>query len=155
VETNVRSLDSEDEPYLHGIKYTAMPPRKRFRDMELSGRERTVAALALLFAIHRYCNKRIHLFMYQTCWIYSQELWEASNLWILRSGISFLWFASQYGGIEMVVEPSYLMFSCSFRPSLMFVALLCCLCLEIRFATDSAWFIWISFQLLYSFWCAC
>jgi structural maintenance of chromosome 1 len=32
-----------------------MPPRKRFRDMEqLSGGEKTVAALALLFAIHRY-----------------------------------------------------------------------------------------------------
>ena len=49
------SLDSEDEPYLHGIKYTAMPPTKRFRDMvQLSGGEKTVAALALLFAIHRY-----------------------------------------------------------------------------------------------------
>jgi len=32
-----------------------MPPMKRFRDMEqLSGGEKTVAALALLFAIHRY-----------------------------------------------------------------------------------------------------
>jgi structural maintenance of chromosome 1 len=41
------------EPYLHGIKYHAMPPLKRFRDMEqLSGGEKTMAALALLFAIH-------------------------------------------------------------------------------------------------------
>lgn len=49
------SLESEDEPYLHGIKYTAMPPTKRFRDMEqLSGGEKTVAALALLFAIHSF-----------------------------------------------------------------------------------------------------
>ena len=32
-----------------------MPPAKRFRDMEqLSGGERTVAALALLFAIHKF-----------------------------------------------------------------------------------------------------
>eukprot|EP00955_Chlamydomonas_euryale_P069914 360622-Chlamydomonas_euryale.AAC.20 len=32
------SLESDDEPFLHGIKYTAMPPSKRFRDMEqLSG----------------------------------------------------------------------------------------------------------------------
>ena len=32
-----------------------MPPMKRFRDMEqLSGGEKTVAALALLFAIHRF-----------------------------------------------------------------------------------------------------
>ena len=53
------SLESEDEPYLHGIKYTAMPPTKRFRDMEqLSGGEKTVAALALLFAIHRYAGVR-------------------------------------------------------------------------------------------------
>ncbi|KAJ4293078.1 Structural maintenance of chromosomes protein 1 [Kalmusia sp. IMI 367209] len=50
-------LDLEDssEPYLAGIKYHAMPPLKRFRDMEhLSGGERTIAALALLFAIHSY-----------------------------------------------------------------------------------------------------
>lgn len=32
-----------------------MPPSKRFRDMDqLSGGERTVAALALLFAIHSH-----------------------------------------------------------------------------------------------------
>lgn len=38
-----------------GIKYTAMPPMKRFRAMsELSGGEKTVAALALLFAIHSF-----------------------------------------------------------------------------------------------------
>ncbi|KAI0510191.1 hypothetical protein KFK09_010791 [Dendrobium nobile] len=49
------NLENEDEPFLHGIKYTAMPPTKRFRDMDqLSGGEKTVAALALLFAIHSY-----------------------------------------------------------------------------------------------------
>jgi structural maintenance of chromosome 1 len=49
------NLDNEDDPFLHGIKYTAMPPTKRFRDMEqLSGGEKTVAALALIFAIHSY-----------------------------------------------------------------------------------------------------
>ncbi len=43
------------EPYLGGIKYNAMPPMKRFRDMDqLSGGEKTVAALAFLFAIHSY-----------------------------------------------------------------------------------------------------
>lgn len=48
------SLDDQEEPYLGGLKYNAMPPMKRFRDMEqLSGGEKTVAALALLFAIHR------------------------------------------------------------------------------------------------------
>ncbi|KAJ1972477.1 Structural maintenance of chromosomes protein 1 [Dimargaris xerosporica] len=49
------SLEDSEEPYLQGVKYHAMPPMKRFRDMEqLSGGEKTVAALALLFAIHSY-----------------------------------------------------------------------------------------------------
>ena len=47
--------EDTDAPYLSGIKYHAMPPLKRFRDMEhLSGGEKTMAALALLFAIHSY-----------------------------------------------------------------------------------------------------
>jgi structural maintenance of chromosome 1 len=57
------------EPYSGGIKYHAMPPMKRFRDMEqLSGGEKTVAALALLFAIHR-CRILIleNRFLYLTC----------------------------------------------------------------------------------------
>ncbi|KAK5171781.1 Structural maintenance of chromosomes protein 1B [Saxophila tyrrhenica] len=49
------SLEDDDEPYLAGVKYHAMPPLKRFRDMEhLSGGEKTMAALALLFAVHTY-----------------------------------------------------------------------------------------------------
>ena len=49
------SLDDSDEPFKGGMKFNAMPPMKRFRDMEqLSGGEKTVAALALLFAIHSY-----------------------------------------------------------------------------------------------------
>lgn len=49
------SLDDSDEPYHGGMKFNAMPPMKRFRDMEqLSGGEKTVAALSLLFAIHSY-----------------------------------------------------------------------------------------------------
>lgn len=49
------SLDNVDAPYLGGIKFTAMPATKRFRDLEqLSGGEKTVAALALLFAIHSF-----------------------------------------------------------------------------------------------------
>ena len=47
-------LTVQQEHYAGGLKYHAMPPMKRFRDMEqLSGGEKTVAALALLFAIHR------------------------------------------------------------------------------------------------------
>ena len=49
------SLDDTEEPYKGGMKFNAMPPMKRFRDMDqLSGGEKTVAALALLFAIHSY-----------------------------------------------------------------------------------------------------
>lgn len=49
------SLESQEDPFLRGVKFNAMPPTKRFRDMEqLSGGEKTVAALALLFAIHDY-----------------------------------------------------------------------------------------------------
>ncbi|KAG0268385.1 Structural maintenance of chromosomes protein 1 [Actinomortierella ambigua] len=49
------SLEDTEEPYLDGVRYHAMPPLKRFRDMEqLSGGEKTIAALALLFAIHSY-----------------------------------------------------------------------------------------------------
>ncbi|KAK7207216.1 putative cohesin complex subunit [Myxozyma melibiosi] len=49
------TVEDQDEPYLDGIKYHAMPPMKRFRDMDqLSGGEKTMAALALLFAIHSY-----------------------------------------------------------------------------------------------------
>lgn len=45
----------QEEPYLAGVNYHTMPPAKRFRDMEhLSGGEKTMAALALLFAIHSY-----------------------------------------------------------------------------------------------------
>jgi structural maintenance of chromosome 1 len=47
--------ENEEEPYLEGVRYNAMPPLKRFRDMEhLSGGEKTMAALALLFAVHSY-----------------------------------------------------------------------------------------------------
>ena len=49
------AVEDDDEPYLSGVKYHAMPPLKRFRDMEhLSGGEKTMAALALLFAVHTY-----------------------------------------------------------------------------------------------------
>jgi len=50
-------LDLEDmeDPFNGGVKFTAMPPAKRFRDMHLlSGGEKTLAAMALLFAVHAY-----------------------------------------------------------------------------------------------------
>jgi len=49
------TIENLDEPYLEGIKFNAIPPHKGFRDMEqLSGGEKTVAALALLFAIQSF-----------------------------------------------------------------------------------------------------
>ncbi|VDK74855.1 unnamed protein product [Litomosoides sigmodontis] len=45
--------ENMEEPYLEGIAYNCVAPGKRFRPMDnLSGGEKTVAALALLFAIH-------------------------------------------------------------------------------------------------------
>ncbi|RKP09750.1 cohesin complex subunit psm1 [Thamnocephalis sphaerospora] len=53
--TEASTALGEHEPYLEGIRYHAMPPLKRFRDMDqLSGGEKTVAAFALLLAIHSY-----------------------------------------------------------------------------------------------------
>uniref|UniRef100_A0A671XBA0 Structural maintenance of chromosomes protein 1A n=1 Tax=Sparus aurata TaxID=8175 RepID=A0A671XBA0_SPAAU len=47
--------ENPEEPYLDGINYNCVAPGKRFRPMDnLSGGEKTVAALALLFAIHRW-----------------------------------------------------------------------------------------------------
>jgi structural maintenance of chromosome 1 len=49
------ALEDSQDPYFGGIKFDCMPPNKRFRVMEsLSGGEKTVAALSLLFAMHSY-----------------------------------------------------------------------------------------------------
>jgi structural maintenance of chromosome 1 len=50
-------LDLEDleDPFCGGVHFTAMPPAKRVSDLgQLSGGEKAMAALALLFAIHSY-----------------------------------------------------------------------------------------------------
>ena len=48
------ALEDTEEPYLGGIKFTAMPPHKRFRDLEqLSGGEKAVASLALILALQK------------------------------------------------------------------------------------------------------
>nr|CAB3266384.1 structural maintenance of chromosomes protein 1A [Phallusia mammillata] len=47
--------ENPEEPYLDGTTYNCVAPGKRFRPMDnLSGGEKTVAALALIFAIHDY-----------------------------------------------------------------------------------------------------
>ncbi|XP_005040153.1 PREDICTED: structural maintenance of chromosomes protein 1B isoform X3 [Ficedula albicollis] len=49
------SLENPEEPYLEGIGFHCVAPGKRFMPMDsLSGGERTVAALALVFAVHSF-----------------------------------------------------------------------------------------------------
>lgn len=51
--------DNPEEPYLDGINYNCVAPGKRFQPMSnLSGGEKTIAALALLFSIHRWVEKK-------------------------------------------------------------------------------------------------
>ena len=48
-------LDDYNDPFNSTIVYSAMPPLKPFREMsQLSGGEKSVASLALLFAVHSY-----------------------------------------------------------------------------------------------------
>merc|ERR1712110_353072 len=47
--------ENPEAPYLEGINYNCVAPGKRFQPMSnLSGGEKTIAALALLFAIHSF-----------------------------------------------------------------------------------------------------
>lgn len=49
------TAEEVEEPYLGGLRFHVMPPGKRFRELELlSGGERTIAALALLFALQSW-----------------------------------------------------------------------------------------------------
>ncbi|KAF4094287.1 hypothetical protein AMELA_G00011810 [Ameiurus melas] len=49
------SAENPDEPYLGGISYNCVAPGKRFMAMDnLSGGEKSIAALALVFAIHSF-----------------------------------------------------------------------------------------------------
>ncbi|XP_060110292.1 structural maintenance of chromosomes protein 1B isoform X3 [Heteronotia binoei] len=49
------SPENPEEPYLEGISYNCVAPGKRFMPMDnLSGGEKSVAALALLFAVHSF-----------------------------------------------------------------------------------------------------
>ncbi|KAJ8262036.1 hypothetical protein GJAV_G00161360 [Gymnothorax javanicus] len=51
----ILGAENPDEPYLDGINYNCIAPGKRFMAMDnLSGGEKSVAALALVFAIHSY-----------------------------------------------------------------------------------------------------
>ncbi|XP_054588689.1 structural maintenance of chromosomes protein 1B isoform X2 [Nothobranchius furzeri] len=52
----ILTAENSDEPYLGGINFSCVAPGKRFMSMEnLSGGEKAIASLALLFAIHSFC----------------------------------------------------------------------------------------------------
>lgn len=49
------TLENPEEPYLQGVNFNCVVPGKRFQTINnLSGGEKTMAALVLLFAIHTY-----------------------------------------------------------------------------------------------------
>uniref|UniRef100_A0A8C3A122 Structural maintenance of chromosomes protein n=1 Tax=Cyclopterus lumpus TaxID=8103 RepID=A0A8C3A122_CYCLU len=51
----ILSAENPEEPYLGGINYNCVAPGKRFMSMDnLSGGEKAIAALALVFAIHSF-----------------------------------------------------------------------------------------------------
>ncbi|XP_026884598.2 structural maintenance of chromosomes protein 1B isoform X3 [Electrophorus electricus] len=51
----VLTAENPEEPYLDGINYNCVAPGKRFMAMDnLSGGEKSIAALALVFAIHSF-----------------------------------------------------------------------------------------------------
>ncbi|CAB1322747.1 unnamed protein product [Coregonus sp. 'balchen'] len=51
----ILNAENPDEPYLDGINYNCIAPGKRFMAMDnLSGGEKAIAALALVFAIHSF-----------------------------------------------------------------------------------------------------
>lgn len=50
--TATLNLENQFEPFSGGVIFNCMPPNKRFREMEsLSGGEKTIAALAIIFAM--------------------------------------------------------------------------------------------------------
>jgi structural maintenance of chromosome 1 len=49
------TADNQEEPYLDGLEFRAIPPTKRYHGPAmLSGGEQTLATLALLFAVYSY-----------------------------------------------------------------------------------------------------
>ncbi|XP_068169173.1 structural maintenance of chromosomes protein 1B isoform X2 [Antennarius striatus] len=52
----ILTAEDPDEPYLSGINYNCVAPGKRYLSMDnLSGGEKAIAALALVFAVHSFC----------------------------------------------------------------------------------------------------
>ncbi|AFN82856.1 chromosome segregation ATPase [Encephalitozoon romaleae SJ-2008] len=57
------ALENTSEPFKEGVRFHLMPPNKRFREVRLlSGGERTMAVLSLLFSFHAYRPAPFYLF---------------------------------------------------------------------------------------------
>lgn len=56
-------LDNTAEPYNGGVQFHVMPPKKRFREIGLlSGGEKTMASLSLIFALHSFRPAPFYVF---------------------------------------------------------------------------------------------
>lgn len=56
-------LDDAAEPFNGGVQFHVMPPKKRFREINLlSGGEKTMASLALIFALHGFRPAPFYVF---------------------------------------------------------------------------------------------
>lgn len=56
-------LDNTAEPYNSGVQFHVMPPKKRFREIGLlSGGEKTMASLSLIFALHSFKPAPFYVF---------------------------------------------------------------------------------------------
>ncbi|KMV66296.1 chromosome segregation ATPase [Encephalitozoon cuniculi EcunIII-L] len=56
-------LENTSEPFKEGIRFHLMPPNKRFREVRLlSGGEKTMAVLSLLFSFHAYKPAPFYMF---------------------------------------------------------------------------------------------
>lgn len=56
-------LDNTAEPYNGGVQFHVMPPKKRFREIGLlSGGEKTMASLSLIFALHSFKPAPFYVF---------------------------------------------------------------------------------------------
>lgn len=69
------SLENSEDPFLHGIKFTAMPPSKRFREMEqLSGGEKVSHPCCHKYcAFHRQCTFGSEPFVLNALQVYCME----------------------------------------------------------------------------------
>ncbi|KAL0239317.1 hypothetical protein PCE1_005004 [Barthelona sp. PCE] len=57
------TIDDDETPFDAKVRFSAMPPTKKYKDISaLSGGERTIASLALLFSIHSYRSPPFFVF---------------------------------------------------------------------------------------------